>query len=143
MALFLVPGVVVLAAPGEGAVGLRAQDITPLALSAEQGVAVLRYADGSLHTVHQGQLLDKNGLTLKAVLAERIVLGQLVAGQGEQVTWVFRPDREGARPRIERFSSAAPAEPAQQKAVSQLIPLPLSNGSSGPADPAALTAPRR
>lgn len=105
------------------------EEIFPMALSAEQGVAVLRYGDGQLHTVHSGQELNAPSLILRSVDRDSIVVVEHVVGKPETTARIFKPAQLGESPVIQRYSSAPSASDIHQGYSKLFVRIPLSNNA--------------
>lgn len=117
---------VTVSATAEGGALLHVEDILPLALSAEQGVAVVQKKDGSLFVLRRGQSLPPNGYVVTDVQADRIALRVNPPGQAQETIWIYRLSPGEVRPRIQRFVSSPPDTDAPKASAGDWIPISLS-----------------
>jgi len=95
------------AAPQEYVLSADLESLSLMALSPNEGMAVLRTTDGALRTVRKDRQLNASGVRLVDVLPDRLVLLRHTA-KGNEMVWMFPVSTTGKAPPLQIFSSVRP-----------------------------------
>jgi hypothetical protein len=111
------------------------ESLAPVGLSAAEGIAVVRYPDRKLRTVHVGDVLGATRARVTQVLPDRLVLEEVATGGAKQTAWLFRPRRPDEGAVVQRLSGNAPAHPTASDATVTVVPIAPAVQSGQAASP--------
>lgn len=106
------------------------EKIRPMAMSGEQGLAVVQVDGGPLRAVHVGEKLEGTQAVLKEVLADRIVVSQVEAGRQVQIYWVYKSTTASAAPKIIKISEQPRMSDVKAPPAPRFVRVPLSSTAS-------------
>ena len=98
-------------AASAAAAATRLEDYRLLALSASEGVAVLRAPDRQLITLKVGAILPSARARLAQVLGDRLRFETADAQGVRQTAWMIRAASPDLPPEVQRVSSVGPPRP--------------------------------
>jgi len=112
-------------APATPAAATRLEDYHLLALSASEGVAVLRAPDRQLITLKLGATLPTARARLTQVLGDRLRFETADDKGVRQTAWMIRTGGPGQLPEVQRVNSLGPVNPLATGAA-QTLKTPLT-----------------
>ncbi len=101
------------------------EQIRPMALSEDRGVAVVSVAKQKQLVVHIGERIEGTRLILKAVLPDRVVVSPFEGGQAPKTYWVYKPASAAEVPKVLEISGRPRPEDVKTPPATKLIRIPL------------------
>lgn len=99
------------------------ESLTVMALGPVDGRAVVKTADGKMQVLKIGDTLPGTKAVVTQVLIDKLVVEDTIGKPGEapvkQTVWIYKPDKAGAKSRVQRLDREGPPKAAVEKPVIQ------------------------
>lgn len=88
------------------------EKITVLALGPADGRAVVAQSEGKMLVLKVGDTVPETKAIVLQVLHDKLVVEDMIENPGEppvkQVVWIFKPEKTGAKSRVQRLDQTGP-----------------------------------
>ena len=97
------------------AIASTLEEVVVMSISAADGRAVVKTADGAMHVLAEGDVIPglakENKTIIQQIQPGRLVVSTLIEkGKRKQTAWIFPPKQIGGKSRIQRLDRMPPVE---------------------------------